>query len=515
MRFLQGVRDPIDGGAQLLTKMLPESVVKAGNSLNNFLADKTGLVSKLPEGGVDQSVRDYEAEMQNARKATGNDGVDWARMGGNILSPANLALASRVPQAATLGGRMGVGAGVGAGFGALSPVTDGDFATQKAKQIGLGAATGVVAPVLTEGVARVIRPNTSQNVRGLLQEGITPTPGQILGGRFQTAEDKLTSIPILGDAISSARSKSIDELNRAGYNRALAPIAGTTPREVGREGVSSVRTQLSDAYDNLLPNISFRPDQQFVAEFQNVQRMAQQLPPAQAQRFEQVIRDQVAGKMTPAGLMNGAQLKEVESDLGRLVRGYQGDQAIDNRLLGNALAEVQRVIRDTLPRANPQSAEELRAINSGYANYTRLRDAASRQGSLEGRFTPGQLSGAVRAQDRTVGKRAFSEGNALMQDLSDPAKAVLSSQYPDSGSIGRLLLGLGAAGGAGYMSPAALGAGALATLPYLPGGRQITAGLLARRPDGAEAVADLIRQLGPALTPGLLVPAQQSAGLLK
>ena len=49
-KMLQGARDPFDGGAQLLTKMLPDSVVQSGNRLNNWLADTTGMVGRLPEG---------------------------------------------------------------------------------------------------------------------------------------------------------------------------------------------------------------------------------------------------------------------------------------------------------------------------------------------------------------------------------------------------------------------------------------------------------------------------------
>src|SRR5690606_9742357 len=87
-RFVQGLRDPVDAGAQLLTNILPEGVVDAGNRLNNWLSDNTGLVGRLPEGGVDQQVRENEANY------VAPEGVDWARMGGNILSPVNLAIAS-------------------------------------------------------------------------------------------------------------------------------------------------------------------------------------------------------------------------------------------------------------------------------------------------------------------------------------------------------------------------------------------------------------------------------------
>jgi hypothetical protein len=166
-----------------------------------------------------------------------------------------------------------------------------------------------------------------------------------------------------------------------------------------------------------------------------------------------------------------------------------------------------QTFRSGLERSNPNYAQELGDINKAYANYARLRDAGSRQGSLEGKITPAQLGAAVRNQDRTVGKRAYSEGSALMQDLSDAGKQSLSSQYPDSGTTGRLLAGLltgGAAAGAATVSPVAVGVAGLSTLPYLPGGRQAMAALLARRPELAKPVADAVRKYSPALTAGAL-----------
>jgi len=504
-RILKGLRDPVDASAQLLTNILPDSVVNAGNKVNNWLADKTGLVGALPEGGVDQQVRDSEAQYQQDRQAAGQSGVDWARLGGNIVSPMNLAIASKVPAAASLSGRIASGASAGALFGLTgSPVTEGDFAKEKAKQVGIGALAGGVLPAVTGGVARMVQPKTSPDVQALMKQGVTPTPGQILGGAFQGAEDKATSIPLVGDAILSARNKGVLEFNKAAYARTLEPIGGKVPSEVGREGVKEVSKQISQAYDDLLPKVTFNADQVFASDVAKLTQMAKALPKDQARRFEAVLRDQVIGKLGPRGTMDGQTLKGVESELGRLARGLRGDASFDNRQLGDAIMDLQTSIRANLARTNPAYANELTAVNRAFANYARIRDAASRQGSKDGVFTPAQLSAAVRAQDKSAGKGVFAKGGALMQDLSDPAKSVLPSQVPDSGTAGRALLGAGALGGVGMLSPATASMGALSTLPYLPGGRQLAAGILTRRPQGAAQMADAIRQATPYLTPGAL-----------
>lgn len=511
-RILQGMRDPIDASAQLLTHMLPAGVVKAGNAANNWLADKTGLVGRLPEGGIDQELADQEKKYQASRAATGNKGIDVARIAGNVASPVNLAIASKVPTAVTMAGKLGTAAGAGALYGATSaPVTEGDFATEKAKQIGLGVAAGPVAELVGAGASRVIKPQTSQEVKTLMSQGITPTPGQIMGGRGQVLEDKLSSLPIVGDAISMSRKRGLDEFNRAVYAKALAPIGGEVPKTVGREAVSQVRQTISNAYETLLPNIHFAVDAKFGHDIQQLRQMATILPESQAKQFEKILQTSVIGKMTDDGLMNGATLKEVESELGRIASGYAKDPSFDNRQLGNALQEVQASIRRGLVRMNPDKAKELQSANEAWANYTKLRDAASRTGAKDGIFTPAQFGAAVRAGDKTVGKRAYSEGDALGQELSDAGQKVLSPKYPDSGTAGRILAGGGAAYVAHALEPSILTGSGLASLPYLPIGRDVAAALMTRRPDVAQPVADRVRKLAPAMTPALIHLLKPSA----
>lgn len=508
-RFARGLRDPLDAGAQMLTHSLPDSVVGGVNKATQFVNDLPviGPVTKAlgmtpaTSGQIDQGIRERESAYVRP------DGVDWARAGGNIA--ATLPAATQLPVASTLLGRVGLGAASGGAFGAFNPVVNNqeDFATEKAKQVGLGAALGGIAAPVMSGIARVVSPETREHVRKLIASGINPTPGQILGGAAQRAEDKLTSIPILGDAITGARRSAVEDLNKAAYGRALEPIKGAIPQAVGRDGVKDVSTQLATAYNNLLPKLQFKADQQFATELSKVQQMAAQLPEQQAKQFDKILQTQVVGKLTPQGNASGETIKAIESELGRMAKGYRGDPSFDTRQLGAAIQETQAAIRRTLERINPAHAQELAAINKGYAAYATVRNAAGRQGSTEGVFSPAQLSAAVRAGDKSVGKGNFARGTAGMQDLSDAAVNVLGPKYPDSGSIGRLLLGGGALGSAALNPaiPAALG---VASLPYLPIIRQGTTALLTSRPDLAKPVAEALRKI-PA---GLLAPLAYQAG---
>lgn len=521
-RAVQGVRDVIDAGAQLVTKALPRGVVDAVNrgtdAVNRmpYIGPATvalGITPSTPEQ-IDEGIRSNEATYQAARQATApatmeslvtgrrDPGIDWARLGGNVAVTAPLA-----PAGGTGGmlAQAAKAAPVGAAFAAGSqPVLNGDFWTEKGKQAALGAATaGLAVPVL-EGVARVVRPNTSDAVKLLMQEGVTPTPGQILGGTAQKIESKLTSVPIVGDAIASAQRRGIDEFNRAAYARAVNPVGGDVPKEVGREGVEMVKSTLGKAYDDLLARMGFTADDVFVSEMSSLRKMVQGLPRREAREFDNIINREITERLTSSGKGSGETLKEIESQLTKEAKRFAGSTDAYQQKLGNAIEAARQAFRGGIERSNPELAGELSKANTGYAYYARIRDAASRQGTTDGTFTPAQFSAAVRAGDKSAGKGAFATGNAFGQDLSDAGKAVLSQAYPDSGTAGRAMLGAAAAGGAYWLNPIALPMVAAASAPYLPGLNKATAAALTQRPEIAGRIADLLRGLPPAAAAPLI-----------
>lgn len=505
-RFAEGLADPVHGGAELLTKMLPASLVERGNQLNNWLADKTGLVARLPDGGVPQQVAQREADL----RAGAPEGIDWARLGGNMASPVNIGLASLAPaRAASLAGRMAQGAGVGAAAASLNPVGNRgeDFTTEKLKQMGLGAAGGAAIPAIAAGVGRVISPKASTNpqLALLMQDGVRPTIGQSLGGAANKIEEKAMSLPIMGDAIAAARRRAEADLGNAVANRSLAPI-GQKAEGVGRELVADAQKKLSDAYESLLPKLTWRPDGQFAQQALGLQQMVNTgaMKPEAVQAFNRILQNEVIGKMGAQNAMTGQTFKAVEANLGAQIRRLGGAQDADQRLLGDALKELQSAMRGALQRSNPQ-ATELKAINEGWANFKRLERAASYVGAQDGAFSAANLQTAVKALDRSKDHGKFARGDAFMQDLSDPAKAILGNKVPDSGTAGRLFMGAGAlaSGAASPAIPAALAGGAIA---YSPPAQALLRGLLTQRPAAAQPVASLLNQASPMFGPagGLL-----------
>ena len=141
---------------------------------------------------MEQTIRDSEAKYQALRGENAGR-FDGARMIGGAINPINASFAALTP--------------VGSGFGVecldgrcrwrrnrpAQPIYgDEDFISGKLKQAGIGAATGAAIPAVLGGIARVISPKASvnPNVQLLKKEGVQPTIGQTLGGRWNSLEEK-------------------------------------------------------------------------------------------------------------------------------------------------------------------------------------------------------------------------------------------------------------------------------------------------------------------------------------
>lgn len=86
---------------------------------------------------IDLRTQQREKGIQDERKAAGETGPEWWRMTGNMIG--TIPLAALNPAVA------------GAAAGALTPVTEGDFGTKKAKQIGIGTVAGKAGELVAKG----------------------------------------------------------------------------------------------------------------------------------------------------------------------------------------------------------------------------------------------------------------------------------------------------------------------------------------------------------------------------
>jgi hypothetical protein len=511
-KFAKGLKDPLDAGAQLLTNVLPKGVVDAGNKFNNFLADKTGLVARLPEGGVNQQITESEAQYQAQRTAQGEDGVDWSRMGGNVLSPMNLVAASKLPAAMGLGKSMLAGAGLTALSQPVINAENGGFWEDKAEQAGIGAATGGILNKVTSGASRIISPkaSTNPNVQLLKAEGVNPTIGQTLGGGFNRAEEALSNVPVLGSMVSGARNNANTQFEAAAHNRALKPIGAELPKGFsGRDAINFTESALKDKYDDILGKIgAIKPDAQFNQQIASLQSMAKKLmlPKDRMNDFNRALNE-IKNSTDSNGYITSSAYKTLESSLGKDARTLASAQDVSSNKIAPAVKQLQQELKDMLKRQSGQYADDLNAANKGWANFKQVQRASSMLGAEEGSFAPGQYQNAVKALDRSKDKGAFARGKSLNQDLSDAGKSVLGNKVRDSGTPERMFLGAAGLGGLAFeptVAASTLAGSALYTQP----GQKLLNALVSSRPDFAVPMAELIRKNG-----NYILPASGAVGM--
>lgn len=359
--------------------------------------------------------------------------------------------------------------GLGAGYGAL---TNPEDRTAGAAGGALGTAGGMAATRLVGGA---IKPLISKDAEALMKQGIQPTPGQAIGGAVNTAEQKLKSLPLIGDVIRGARGRAVDEFNEKAIQTAVPGAKG-----FGDEALTAARESLGKQYDDVLAKLP-----QITVDKQAILKSATDAAgdPALALSNEskKFVMDYVRKNLLDrAGNLSGEVAKKIESDFAKAVARKASSSNSEDRAIADALRGVQQQWRQSLTQTAeavaPGSGTALREADAAWRAFIPLDRAAAYRGNqnvaaneVAGRFTPNALRRSLEASDQTQfnnATRALRGGNApfeRLNTLTRQAEGVLGDSVPDSGTATRMMwgagaLGAGAATGADLGTAAALGA---------------------------------------------------------
>jgi len=504
--LLMGIKEPISGAAQLLPKGL-EFISSAGglapNPVSQFFGSEAERVRAMNAA--------EEQAYQQQRQAQGETGFDVGRLVGNVVSPANLAVGVRAAQGArALGAGVGTqAAAAGAAQGAMQPVNaPTGFAEEKATQIGLGAVAGKVGEAAVSATGKVLNPLASKAEQTMRDLGVTPTPGQTLGGMYKKAEDFAQNLPLVGGQIRNAREKVLFDFNKGVINKALDKVGDKLPENVvGRDAVAYAAEQVSNKYDEVLSKMKFDLDFKTTSGILNALNKANLPSVAQREEATNVLNNIALNKFSGKTL-TGAEYKSIESDLAKEVIKYKNSQSASDRNIGDALDGVLKNFKTELYQQNQRYTPQLRRVDSAYGDLKIMERAAANTGAENGVFTPKQYSLAVKQSDITRQKSAFARGTARGQELSE---AALKTIGQDANSTLEGRLAIGSLGGIAALSkpvvsiPAIAGASAL----YSPMGIRAADVALRQRPE-------LVRKMGQSISEysGLLGGGITPQGLL-
>jgi hypothetical protein len=477
---LMGIKEPISGAAQMPPKGL-EFLTSAGGLAPNPVSQYFGSEAER----VRAMNAAEEAAYQQQRAAQGETGFDVGRLVGNVVSPANLVVGARAAQGArALGAGLGTqAAAAGAVQGAMQPVNQATgFAEEKATQIGLGAVAGKVGEAVASVAGKALNPLASKAEQTMRDLGVTPTPGQTLGGVYKKAEDFAQNLPLIGGQIRNAREKVLFDFNKGVINKTLDKVGDKLPEDVvGRDAVAYAAEQVSNKYDEVLSKMKF--DLDFKTTSGILDALNKASLPSSAQRDEAVnVLNNIALDKFSGKTLTGAEYKAIESDLLKQVIKYKNSTAAADRNIGDALEGVLKTFKTELYQQNQKYTPQLRRVDSAYGDLKIMERAAANTGAENGVFTPKQYSLAVKQSDITRQKSAFARGTARGQELSEAALKTIGQDI-NSTLEGRLAIG--SLGGIAALSkpivsiPAIAGATAL----YSPMGVRAADVALRQRPE--------------------------------
>lgn len=412
-RAWQGLADPVMGAGQIMDKVLVNPIRQAVSP---------GATS------MEDVVRSRDAGYRAP------DGMDWARMAGNVANPMSW-----------LGGGSGTMArlaGVGAVQGGIAPVSadSENFLSDKARQAGLGAVAGAVLPKVLGG----LKPTAA--AQELMDQGVQPTVGQALGGALDRAEQKASSIPLVGDAVTWARNRTAREFEEKVIGRVTDGEAKT---------LEQANRLASQKFDRFVPDLV--PTRDAVMGVQQKLSDAMQNPELTAEG-KAILTGMVQKHFASFGQLSGSGIKKLDSELGYLARKYAAGDP-HSRTISSELYNIMGAFRDGLEAGLPAEKQGMmREANTLWRNLMPINKAAS---------TVADQAVRPRAYQKALARQAKTDVTRMPHDpLVSNAVDVMANTVPDSGTAGRLMLdaaGLGAAGTVG-LAPHAIGTGALAWL---------------------------------------------------
>ncbi len=476
------------------------NIGKFADAINPVTWAADALVKAIghPEMTSGAQRQSLDRKFQRAASRSPNQGSTLGKIAGNVAGTA--------PTMMLPGGPLVQGAASGA---LSSEDTSAGGLTR-------GALIGGMAGHLGGKVGGMIGGKVlPKNVRKLVDEGVTLTPGQLAGPRSarQFMEDKvLGSLPGLNAIPDAAAQRANNSLRVAVGNRVLKPIGETVPKgtQVNHAAIGQLQDKVYGNLEHAAGNLNLQLDPELAM---GMSKIVQDAPRLVGQDGANQLQANIAhiAQMTHQQPITGQPLRDTLGELRKTASGAQGE-------LRTQLWNLHDEVANALERQNaPEASAAFTNAREAAALMKRMETAASK--ATDGEFGPTQLLQAARQRGFGTSTGNVASGEARLMDLANAAADVMRNKTANSGTVPRALavkaaageLGMGGALGAiGMAHPVPAAAIGASMLGYIPGVAEILQRFAVNRPQvlqqlgrGVETAAPLGAGLGIAgLLPG-------------
>lgn len=274
-----------------------------------------------------QTVEDYDKQIAEEKRLYDQDlgqqnGGTAIPMAAQMITTAPSAFLGAAGKAVPFVQSLLRSAGTGAAFGAAQPVTEGDYASEKAQQIGLGAVAGGGADAAGKALGHAlelalpsnltkaglniaakreqyVNPNFTKESESLAKEtGVMLTPAQVTGSKPGQMAENAARQSIFSRGIANEGDRArIDQL-KAYYDKTIQGISNSdaSPEIVGN--------QVRAATNNTIDGLKSWRDKVAAEDFGKIRAMTKgqaAIQPQSTNSLLQQIAEENSGIGTPTG----------------------------------------------------------------------------------------------------------------------------------------------------------------------------------------------------------------------
>lgn len=537
MKFLGGAKSAFDRAAYGVGKMFPDismsQEIRDKKNANPFFK---ALGLTFPSSNeMDQQVAQGRAFTKEAGgwgtagdiageialtavpAAKGMQAIQGAR----TALPAAMRLLSSSPSAAAITG------------GTLGAITNPDDRTGGAVGGAIGGAAGDVAGrVLTKALGGMVSNRVTPDARQLMDDGVFVPMWKGTDSKLvREIAERAKVLPVSGDIMRGQERSAFESFNKNMAGKATPPMPvmddvgnvlrweNSPVKKSGSEAINALRGRFDDAYGALYKGRGIPVDDMYGKQTGEILDATRAYYPRIAddvgsafKQVDDILRKGTESTTKASPIVNEAGQAFQNTQLGHAAtRPESVKQAIDvldDRISGAygrgdaEAGEVLKQLRSSIAELRtrglpPEVAEQAADINRAYASFMQLQRANGSLGAQKSGLTsPAQMLNAIKANDRTPNKSAFSGGNAMNQQDVLRAERVLGNRLPDvgPGTAEKLMpfLGFGAPMLMGDMGATAL-LGTKTGQKFLMGGLPGQAGI---RQYGNEYLVPALRNFG-------------------
>jgi hypothetical protein len=310
-----------------------------------------------------------------------------------------------------------------------------------------GAAGALVGSLGGQAVAAPVEasasPAANEDVAAVNAAGIPTTIGDqygqsgLAGKIIKGTENKLTSVPGVGEMITARKMQAIQKYNENQFDHALAPIGEKANGTIANEGVASAQEKVSQAFESALNGKEVTPDKDFSTDLGNSMDDLHGIETVGPQLFQQVYTALKPFFAEGKTSFTGEDMQTIDRVLQQIKKDYGNH--VQSSIIGPAIDNVRDSFFGMFKRQTPEVMPAYNAAKVAQARLGTVADAVLSASNKNGIFLPSQLGQADKAQSiRAMGRIGTASGDSSFFGSQRAAQNVLPSTVPDSGSAGRI-----------------------------------------------------------------------------